>query len=352
MSDNLSVQTSELRSAALSHGQLADHWSVVAATPPHDPATIARSWGVVAQPAVDQLGLSNDRRTRDATTISGEHRGLAGKLQTSARAYDATDEDGEHGVKAAVDRLPESRDAVHQRGSGPNDTRTQIKPMDWNGGDPSSQPALPKPAIDPRNPFVGDQRFGRWEDVVPPPYVGKEPPPPWTGHRKFPNPYLEGGPSGFYSPGGNTWADDSSAPAAHLENQYKFRISGEDWTNYTRIDPATGNKQQWVQYTYEGEKWTRAPINLNVWGPKAPNEITGELGGVHTGSLAGISPPAYRGPWEPMTLPQIATLSAANPSVHFYMPDDCGFQFSFLNGVATGGDSGLGPILPSMIAGP
>lgn len=218
--------------------------------------------------------------------------------------------------------------------------------------DQSNNPDLPKPAIDPRNPFVGDERMGRWEDIVPPPYVGATPPPPWTGHRKFPNPYLEGGPSGFYSPGGKTWADESSAPAAHVENQYNFRISGEDWTSYTRTDPVTGHQQQWVQYTYEAEKWTRVPVNLNVWGPKPPNEITGELGGVNTGSLAAISPPAYRGPWEPMTLPQIATLSAANPSVHFYMPDDCGSQFTFVNGVATGGNSGLGPIMPSMIAGP
>lgn len=351
MSENLSVQTSELRSAALGHGQLAEHWSAVAAAPPHDPASVARSWGVVAQPAVDQLGLSNDRRTRDATAISGDHHGLAGKLQTSARAYDATDEEGEHGVKAAVDRLPESRDGVHNHGSGVNDNRTQVKPMDWNGDAPS-QPVLPKPAIDPRNPFAGDERFGHWQDVVAPPYVGKEPPPPWTGHREWKGPALESGPTGFYPPGGKTWADDNAPPFAYLQEQYRFRISGEDYTSYFRSDPTDGHQQQWVQYTYDAQKWTQGTVSGDIWAPRPHNEITGELGGTNTGSLAGISPPPYRGPWQPMTLPQIASLSAANPTVKYYMPDDCGFQFTFENGVATGGNSGLPPIMPGMIAGP
>lgn len=225
----------------------------------------------------------------------------------------------------------------------------QFRPVD--NKDAANDPDQPQPAIDPRNPFVGDERFGHWSDVVPPPYVGKTPPPPWTGHRPWKGPSLEGGPTGFYPPGGKTWADDNAPPFAYLQEQYRFRISGEDYTHYTRTDPVDGHQQQWVQYTYEAQKWTQGTVAGEVWASKGPNEITGELGGVNTGGLSGISPPAYKGPWEPITLPQIATLSAANPSIHYYMPDDCGFQFSFLNGSATGGNSGLGPIMPSMIAG-
>lgn len=237
-----------------------------------------------------------------------------------------------------------------QVGADPLDNK--FRPVDSKDqlGDPD-QPQ-PQVAIDPRNPFIGDERFGHWVDVIPPPYVGSTPPPPWTGHRPVGNVSLEGGPTGFYSPGGKTWADDSAAPGAYLEEQYRFRIAGEDYTKYTRLDPVDGHQQQWVAYTYEAQKWTRVPINLNVWAPKAPNEITGELGGVNTGSLSGVSPPPFRGPWQPMTLPQIATLSAKNPDVHYYMPDDCGFQFAFVNGSATGGRSGLPPIIPSMIAEP
>jgi hypothetical protein len=209
----------------------------------------------------------------------------------------------------------------------------------------------PKPAIDPRNPFVGDERFGHWQDVIPPPYVGNTPPPPWTGHRPLQGPpWMEGGPTGFYSPGGQTWADDNAPPAAYLQEQYNVRISGEDYTPYTRM--VDGHQEQWVQYSYEAQKFTRVSLGAEIWAPKGPNELTGELGGISTGGLAGLNPPPRIGPWQPITLPQIASLSAANPTTPYYMPDGCGGQFKFVNGTATGGVMAPPPVLPSMIAGP
>lgn len=211
-------------------------------------------------------------------------------------------------------------------------------------------PAAPAPAIDPRNPFVGDERFGYWVDAVPPPYVGKNPPDPWTGHRPWDS-GLAGGPSGFYVPGGKTWADDNAPPFADLQEQYKFRISGVDYTSYTRIDPSDGHRQQWVQYTYEAQRFTQVNLGGPAWASKGPNEITGELGGTVTGGLAGINPPPHIGDWKPITLPQIASLSAANPTVQYYMPDGCGGQFTIVDASPVGGLAPT-PTIPSMIAAP
>ena len=238
--------------------------------------------------------------------------------------------------------------ALDYHNGGTTNPDNQIRLVDDKHGSPD--PVLPPPAIDPRNPFAGDERFGYWQDVIPPPYVGKEPPPPWTGHRALPG-GPTGGPTGFYVSGGKTWADDGAPPMADLEEQYHFRISGVDYTRYTRIDPVDGHRQQWLQYTYEAQRFGRLNLGGAIWAPRGPNEITGELGGVSTGGLAGINPPPHIGPWKPMSLPQIATLSAANPTVHYYLPGDCGGQIAFVNGSPTGGPEPP-PITPSMIAQP
>jgi hypothetical protein len=216
---------------------------------------------------------------------------------------------------------------------------------------PTPQPANSQPSVDPRNPFVGDERFGHWENVVPPPYVGKDPPPPWTGHRS-----LEGfpgkgpaGPSGFYVPDGKTWADDNAPPFAYLQEQYRFRISGEDYTSYTRT--VDGHQQQWVQYTYDAQRYTQVSFGGDAWAPQGPNEITKEPGGVISGGLAGLNPPPKIDPWHPVTLPQMGTLSAANPNVTYYIPNGCGGQFTFTGGVPAGGTQPP-PRLPSIIAAP
>lgn len=217
-------------------------------------------------------------------------------------------------------------------------------------------PRPPQAAVDPRNPFVGDERFGQWVDVVPPPYTGDTPPPPWTGHRDFPPETMEigqpkgpAGPSGFYTPGGRPWADGNAPPMADWQEQYAFRMSGQDYTPYTRM--VDGHQQQWVQNTYEAREWTRVNINGPAWAGKDPNPITGELGGTTTGGLGGISPPPYMHPWRPIGLNEIATLSGQNPTVPFYVPDGCGGKLTFQGGVPHGGLTPP-PVIPSMTAGP
>ncbi|WP_369114337.1 hypothetical protein [Mycobacterium avium] len=231
-----------------------------------------------------------------------------------------------------------------------------IRAAGWKPGDPvpaspappGLPPGVPPVATDPRNPFIGDPRFGYWQDYVPPPYTGSTPPPPAKEHVPWPN-GPEGGPTGFYTPG-RTWIGDDEAPFAAYQQQYKFRINGEDLTSYTQVGP-TGQLQRWVAYTYEAQEFQNVSLNGEVWVKTPPDASTGGLGGVATGGIGGISVPPKIGPWQPITPAQIAVLSANNPSVHYYIPDPCGEQFSFVNGVATGGNA-PGPITPSLIAGP
>lgn len=233
---------------------------------------------------------------------------------------------------------------------GTGDGRGQIRLVD--NQTQSDNPVVPSAVQpDPRNPFVGDERFGHWQNVTPPPYTGAAPPAPWTGHKSMEGFPGKGpaGPSGFYVPGGKTWADDSAAPMMYGTEQYRFRISGEDYTSYTRM--VGGQQQQWVQYTYDAQRYTQVNLGANAWAPKGPNEITGELGGVMTGGLGGITPPPKIEGWKPMSLPQIASLSGANPAATYYIPNGCGGQFTFSGGVPVGGIAPP-PTAPSMIAGP
>lgn len=283
----------------------------------------------------DQLARAN----AILKTAQHDSHGLAVSIKNASAGYPQGDDPTAPTHKPATDG--------DQDREGINALDNHVRLVDSKGtSDQAGEPAV---AIDPRNPFVGDERFGHWQQVVPPPYVGHHPPPPWTGHRPLQPPFDTGGPTGFYPPGGKTWADDNAPPFAHLEEQYKIRITGQDYTPYTRV--VDGQQEQWVQYTYEAQRFTQVPIGGAIWAPFGPNEITGELGGVKTGGLAGINPPPNVGPWQPITLPQIASLSAANPTVQYYMPDGCGGQFTFTNGTATGGNSGLPPIIPSIIRG-
>lgn len=230
-----------------------------------------------------------------------------------------------------------------------------IRAAGWRPGDPvpaspapPGLPGVPPVATDPRNPFIGDPRFGYWQDYVPPPYTGSTPPPPATRHVPWAD-GPEGGPTGFYTPG-RTWIGDNDAPFAAYEQQYKFRIAGEDLTSYTQVGP-NGQMQRWVAYTYEAQEFQNVKLNGDIWVKTPPDASTGGLGGVTTGGIGGISVPPKIGPWQPITPAQIAALSANNPSVQYYMPDPCGQQFAFVNGVATGGNA-PGPITPSIVAAP
>ncbi|MGE2817940.1 hypothetical protein ACQI5H_22765 [Mycobacterium heidelbergense] len=262
---------------------------------------------------------------------------MQGQLQSTKTQYQAVTAGLQH-VAAGYQTL--SGGAKDSPPAIPLDTPGQPKP-----GDPT--PPVPPTAVDPRNPFVGDPRFGYWTDYVPPPYTGATPPPPRPQHVPFDGP--EGGPTGFYTPG-QTWIDDDAAPFAAYQEQYKFRIAGEDLTSYTRIGP-TGQMERWVAYTYEARQFQNIALNGDIWVKTPADPAQGTLGGVTTGGIGGLTLPPKIGSWAPITPFQIATLSAANPSVHYYMPDLCGTQFAFVDGVPTGGNAPP-PVTPSMIAAP
>jgi hypothetical protein len=259
-----------------------------------------------------------------------------GSTKTQYQAVSATLQHVSAGYQALSGGAKDAPPAV------PLDSKT------WKPGDPvPGSPASPPVAADPRNPFIGDPRFGYWKDYVPAPYTGATPPPPPTQHLPFDGP--PGGPTGFYTPG-RTWIGDNEAPFAAYQEQYRFRIAGEDLTSYTRVG-ADGQPQRWVAYTYEAQHFQNVSLNGDVWAKTPPSPSEGTLGGVATGGIGGLSLPPRIGPWEPITPAQIATLSAANPTVRYYVPDLCGGQFAFVNGVATGGND-PGPIAPSIIAAP
>lgn len=223
------------------------------------------------------------------------------------------------------------------------------KPPAHDGAQPSQE--SPPTMIDPDNPFIGDERFGHWQQYLPPPYTGATPPPPTPEHRSVEGfPLKTGGPSGFYTPG-RSWATDDQPPVASISEEYKFRISGEDLTSYTRTAIIDGQPQlqRWVANTYEGQRTTRVDLGGSAWAKTDGNELEGTLGGVTTGGLAGIAPPPYFGKWESFTPAQIADLSAANPTATYYIPDGCGNQFTFHGGSA-GGSGFLAPppVTPSM----
>lgn len=223
------------------------------------------------------------------------------------------------------------------------------------GFDPNQIPEGPASQyFDPDHPFVGDERFGHWAKYVPPPYTGDGPPPPIPEHVQFPDgmPAKTGGPSGFYTPG-QTWVTDDQAPYASLAEEYKFRISGQDLTSFTRTAAVDGQPelQRWVANTYEAQKITQVNLNGDAWAKTDPNELEGTLGGVTTGGLSGAGGVPFFGDWKPMTPAQMAVLSAANPTATYYIPDGCGDQFTFKGGSPVGGVA-PGPVIPRLTAGP
>ena len=272
---------------------------------------------------------------------------MASEIWSRAKQLDGTESKVAGQLTAATAGLGNTSFAP---AGGGKDHKAQLADFTHQDGTTPTDPN-PHGPVDPRNPLIGDERFGHWENVVPPPYVGKEPPPPWTGHRS-----LEGfpgkgpaGPSGFYVPGGKTWADDNAPPFAYMQEQYRFRITGEDYTSYTRM--VNGQQQQWVQCSYEAQRYTQFSFGGDAWAPKGANPITKEPGGVISGGLAGINPPPKISPWQPITLNQIGSLSAANPDVTYYIPNGCGGQFTFSGGVPVGGVPPP-PSPPVMVAGP
>ncbi|MBB3751055.1 hypothetical protein FHT44_003550 [Mycolicibacterium sp. BK634] len=98
-----------------------------------------------------------------------------------------------------------------------------------------------------------------------------------------------------------------------------------------------GQQQQWVQYTYGAQRYTQVKYRWPCLAPTSPDEIAGTPGGVMTGGLAATNPPPKISAWQPISPAQISSLSAANPTATYYIPDGCGGQFTFSGGVPVGG---------------
>jgi hypothetical protein len=230
-----------------------------------------------------------------------------------------------------------------------NSSRTpQVTPADFRT-DPLPQDPPPNTVIDPDHPFVGDERFGQWENYTPPPYVGTTPPPPPLEHRPLDGvPARPGGPSNFYTPG-RTWLADSDAPFASQSEAYKFRINGMDATSYTRTVTINGHQQlqRWVGYTYEAQRISKVDINGSIWSKNAPGTPGTLLPG--TGGIGGLGFGQNFGAWHAITPNQMANLSALNPTATYYIPDGCGGAFNFVGGVPTGGIAPP-PTIPVMTA--
>ena len=212
-----------------------------------------------------------------------------------------------------------------------------IQMVDNHTGEQPTRPRQGQDA-DPRDQFVGDERFGHWEDVpAPPPYTGANPPPLKDQYRPFPpdTPAKAGGPTEWYVPG-KSWIGDIDPPLVQHQEQYKFRIAGQEATTTTRTVESSGvmREQRWVQNVYEAQHntWWKVDGSIPVKG----------AGGWDEGDISIPTIPNF-GPWQQMPLNQIATISATNPDVTFYIPDGCGGQFTYSGGVPVGGFSGKPP---------
>lgn len=210
-----------------------------------------------------------------------------------------------------------------------------IRPADWRPKQGPSDPVPPLPPQrgnpqDPADLRVGNPNFGRWEDVPPaPPYVGSQPPPLRPEYRPFPpdDPLKVGPTTGMYTPG-KTWIGDIDPPIVNGQEEYRFRMAGTQATTTTRMVFENGqwHEQRWVQNVYEYQR------NATL---------------IPGGSLGGLPPlQNIDQTWKPMSLNQIATLSANNGGITYYLPDGCGGTVTFIGGVPQG--IGVPPSPPIM----
>jgi hypothetical protein len=228
------------------------------------------------------------------------------------------------------------------QGGGPaaNETGDGIQLVDSHT---ATGPPQPGPLPDPDHPFVGDQRFGHWEAVPPPPpYTGSRPPPLTPQYRPFPDgtPLKVGPTTGMYTPG-KTWIGDIDPPAVQGQEEYRFKLAGEQATTSTRNVFENGHWQQerWVQNVYEYQRNTSMVLGGDI-GLKGIDGEGGDLGGL---------PPIQNidRAWKPISLPQISGLSGNNADTTYYLPDGCGGSVKVVGGVPQG-SSGLPPSPPVM----
>jgi len=181
-------------------------------------------------------------------------------------------------------------------------------------------------SLPPGDPFIGNTNFGQWHTV------STSPTGPWpplsTGFHAYPEdtPLKVGPTTGMYVPG-QTWISDEDAPIVQYKEGYRFRIAGVEDTPYTRVVYENGQYQvqQWQSNVYEYQRNTSTVPGGDFGGLPPIQNID------HT--------------WERITLPEIATLSANNPTTTYYLPNGCGGTVDFNGGVVENYDLPEPPII-------
>lgn len=257
---------------------------------------------------------------------------MASQIWSRAKQLDGTETKVAGQLTAATAGLGNTTFTPARDGSGIQlvDNETSAKPHEGQ---------LP----DPSNPLVGDQRFGHWENVPPPPpYTGPKPPPLKPEYRPFPDgtPQKVGPTTGMYTPG-QSWIGDVDPPAVQGQEEYRFKLAGEQATTVTRNVYENGQlqTQRWVENVYQYQRNTSMVFGGDV-GMKGIEGEAGDIGGL---------PPIQNidTKWKPISLPQIASLSGNNAGTTYYLPDGCGGTVKFVGGIPSG-SSGLpftGPIM-------
>jgi hypothetical protein len=146
----------------------------------------------------------------------------------------------------------------------------------------------------------------------------------------------------MYTPG-KSWIGDIDAPAAQGQEEYRFKLAGQEATTTTRtvFDNGHWQQQRWVQNVYEYQRNTSLTFGGDV-GMKGIEGEQGDIGGL---------PPIQNidQAWKPISLPQIAGVSGNNAGTTYYLPDGCGGTVKFIGGVPQG-IGGLAPRPPVMTA--
>lgn len=273
---------------------------------------------------------------------------FAGEIRSRAARLVSLDQQIGTRVIATVGRVGSLTFDEPTTALGGGKSRAEVQLVDnKTPGSDHDGPLVPGPspagrAPDPTDPFMDDPRFGHWEDV-PPPYTGS-PPPLQQQYRPYPDgaPLKVGPTTGMYTPG-KTWIADSDAPAAQAQEEYRFKLAGQQATTVTRTvyDDGHWQQQRWVQNVYEYQRNTSIVFGGDV-GMKGVEGEQGDVGGL---------PPIQNidQHWKPISLPQIATLSGGNAGTTYYLPDGCGGNVTFAGGVPQG-SSGLPPKPPIMTA--
>jgi Excreted virulence factor EspC, type VII ESX diderm len=314
---------------------------------------IADTHGPIGAPAAMGIAAGLSKVDGPLNAKAADFQQYSQRFNEHAATYTGQDGEGARGYKQTDRQIG---DGLYRRtrpdGAGGN-TNGGVRAVDDREPKtptPPGKPMVPGPLQpgrppDPADPFVGDPRFGHWEAVPPaPPYTGGTPPPLQPQFRPYPDgtPLKVGPTTGMYTPG-KTWIGDIDPPAVQGQEGYRFKLAGEEATTMTRtvFDDGRWQQQRWVQNVYDYERNTATVFGGDI-GLKGIDGESGDLGGI---------PPIQNidHTWKPISLPQIATLSAGNADTTYYLPDGCGGSVPFVGGVAQG-SSGLPPRPPVMTA--